>query len=323
MNGAVRLRPKAGLTGTLISLVALAALVGVVYRSGWIDLIRPLATANMVWLSTAALLALSVEVAKTLRWQLLLGLEARTLPRLMATLLSGRVLNVAVPLRAGDVWRVASVSAAEDRPLPLVAGSVIAEKLLDGTALALGAILLLGSAGLRAAGPAQLLVAGTGILAAFTLALGGGRRIAARFGLAQWLASATYLRRPMVLLGTTLLTLAGIALGLLVNLSVLNALGMAADPAAATMMLLSSYAVGLVPAGPGQMGVFELGVSGALIAAGMAASPAVAAAVALHLVLLATLAAGGLLALPLNAFGRTRLRSASAISQALESLDES
>jgi hypothetical protein len=70
-------------------------------------------------------------------------------------------------------------------------------------------------------------------------------------------------------------------------------------------MLLAGYAVGLVPSGPAQVGVFELAVAAPLAAVGLAMPAAVTAALGLHLVLLAMLALGGLLALPLGLQSRS------------------
>ena len=74
-----------GATGVLVSLGALAVLGTVASRFGWAELARPLATVNLSWLSVALALARYVEGTMKLRWRLLLGLDAGTLPALAAT----------------------------------------------------------------------------------------------------------------------------------------------------------------------------------------------------------------------------------------------
>ena len=105
-------------------------------------------------------------------------------------------------------------------------------------------------------------------------------------------------------MGLGTLSIAGLGFGLLVNLSVLRALGLEAWPAAALAMLVSGYAAGLLPAGPGQLGVFDLAVATPLMGLGMAPASAIASAVMLHLVMLAMLILGGALAVPLGMLGR-------------------
>ena len=104
---------------------------------------------------------------------------------------------------------------------------------------------------------------------------------------------------PARIIGPTL------GFGLLVNLLVLYALGLPVTLTAGLVMLLAGYAVGLVPSGPAQIGVFELAVAAPLTVVGLAMPTAVTAALGLHLVLLAMLALGGLLALPLGLQSRT------------------
>jgi glycosyltransferase 2 family protein len=308
-----------GWTGGAVSALAVAVLAVLIARADWAEMIRSLAAANPLMLGLAIALALTVEVSKGARWLLLLGLDGRVFPRLLAVLLSGRVLNAVAPLRAGDVWRIASVAAREERPVALVAGSVMVEKLLDGSALALCGILLLGSKGLEIAGIREAALAGAVLLAAVLLAVYAGRRVG-RHRLERWIGSATHLRDMRVMAGVLALTLAGMGLGVAVNLVALGALGLPVDAVAGAIMLLSVYALALVPSGPGQVGVFELGVSTALMGAGMPAGAAVAAAVGLHLILLGTLAIGGLASLLLNAADRTgdaRLRDSSLVKESI------
>lgn len=284
----------AGVALTLVALVALGVLVA---GSDWREMIRPLAGARWDWLAMAVGLAFGVEVAKTFRWLLLLGLLPADLPRMLALVITGRLLNVLAPLRAGDLWRVASAARGEGRPLAIAGGSVVAEKLLDGAALggaALGLLLPVDQRGLAA------LLLGATFAAAILVALGVGVRIVHHLELGRWLAGTEPLRDPRRLAAVGGLSLLGLGLGLLVNLAVLEAL---AFPVAVTLgvaMLVSGYATALVPAGPGQLGVFELAVAASLMALGLPPASAVAAALALHLVLLSMLLLAGAVSAPIG-----------------------
>ena len=286
--------------GSLLSLLSLSVLAVVVLRGDGGELVRPLVGARPEWLAAAVGVGLAVELAKTTRWLLLLGMGLGSLPGLLALVLTGRLLNALVPLRAGDIWRVASVVRAERRSLMMAGGSVVVEKLLDGAVLAGVSLILLGS--VEVGGPrgavAVLLVL---VAAALLLGLGlRGRPVLALRALSPRLEEIRLWGNPRLLAGAVLLTAAGMVLGLLVNLAVLNALGLPVDVGAAALMLVSGYAVGLLPSGPGQLGVYELAVSAPLVALGVPAASAVAAALALHLVLLSVLGLGGLLSLPLG-----------------------
>ncbi len=305
IRGAV---PSAGAMrwiGALLTLAALAVLGLLIARADWRELIRPLAAARPEWLAAAIALAFSVEVAKTVRWQSLLGLGFADLPRLLALLFTGRLLNLLAPLRAGDLWRVASAAGGEGQPLLVTGGSVVAEKLLDGAALAVAGAVLLWQPGEHGA---WILLPSVAAIGAMTLALALGVRIGARPKLARWIVGAEHIKQWRTLLKITLLTVAGLGLGLLVNLCALRALGMPAATPTVLAMLVSGYAAGLLPAGPGQLGVFELAVAAPLMAQGFPPTSAVAAALALHLVMLTMLLLGGAMSLPLNLRLRTGKR---------------
>ncbi len=288
--------------GILLSALSLVALVALLGRMDWREVIQPLGGAKVGWLLGAVAVALAVEVAKTARWQLLLGVRATTLPALLGVVFTARILNALVPLRAGDVWRVASATRGEGRPFLAAGGSVVVEKLLDGAALGGASMVLLWSVGLS-----SLLALGAcvGLVAAVALAPVVGRHLRARQRVRRWLAALAYLRDWRVLTGAVALTLVALGFSLLVNLLVLYALGLPVTLTAGLVMLLAGYAVGLVPSGPAQIGVFELAVAAPLAAVGLAMPNAVTAALGLHLVLLAMLALGGLLALPLGLQSRT------------------
>ncbi len=291
--------------GIVLSLVCMALLLPVLVHADWREVSRPLGEAQWQWLACAVALAVAVEVAKTVRWQLLLGVEPGRLPQLLALVFNARVLNALAPLRAGDVWRVVFAARIEGRHLVTVGGSVMVEKLLDAAALACLGLVVLGSVGPDLPRTA---VAGLALLVCL------GIVVARRWHpLSPWLrqraADFRHLRGGLVLLGASALTVIGLGLGLLVNLFVLQALDIPMSLTLGAIMLLSGYAAGLVPSAPGGLGVFELAVSTPLLALGLSPAAALAAAVGLHLVLFATLAVGGLCVLPLGLLQQAMERS--------------
>lgn len=336
-----RLTPHSRWLGAAVSAGSLLVLVALLWGSDWTEVATSLATAQPGWLIAALGLALGVEIAKAVRWQLLLGLDAREFPRLLALLFTGRLLNLLAPLRAGDLWRVASVVKSHDRPLLVAGGTVVVEKLLDGAGLGIASAFL---ASHLWTSPAWLfpsaLLAALLLVAMLAIAFKSriqpvetnknvvpddgktSRALTAGNGFTHHgdtecterslndslicKISPCFLRvlrvslvKKRLLAATLLLTAAGLGLGLLANLLVLHALGLAGWQAALAM-LLAGYAVGLVPSGPAQLGVYEVAVAAPLVALGMPATSAVVAALALHLVLLAGLVVGGLVAIALS-----------------------
>lgn len=321
----------------LLTLGALGILGLLLARSDWRELIRPLAAARPGWLIAAIALASGVEVAKTARWQWLLGRGFAHLPHLLALVFTGRLLNLLAPLRAGDLWRVASATGQERQPLLVTGGSVVAEKLLDGAALAVAGAVLVWLPGERGL---WILLPPVAAIGGMTIALAIGVRIGSQTIPTRWMGHylirwrragvhspppvarqlsdggtqdpATQIQRAGMnwtrFLGIGGLTVAGLGLGLLVNLAALQALGLPATTAAVLAMLVSGYAAGLLPAGPGQLGVFELAVAAPLIEQGFPPTSAVAAALTLHLVMLTMLLLGGAISLPLNVRLRTGKR---------------
>lgn len=300
-----RYRARAGAALALLSLAALSALLA---RGSGEQFLAPLQAMHWPWLGAAIALALGVEALKALRWRVLLGPTPTRFRALLACLLTARLLNAVAPLRAGDVWRLAATGDAPRGRLLVPAAVLLAEKLLDGAALAASgaALAWLGADRValpRGAAPAAAALAMALLALLAALWLKAPRALAGRVprGAYRALAQLDHLARPRLLGWAAVLTVGGLGLGTLVNLAALQAVGLPAQAAAGLAMLLAAYAVGLLPTVPAQLGVFELGVSAPLIGLGLAPPVAVAAAVALHLALLSALALGGVAALALGA----------------------
>jgi uncharacterized membrane protein YbhN (UPF0104 family) len=296
-------------TGALCSLAAVVALAVLLARTDWRAMVEPLATIAPAPFLAAIALALGVEVVKTVRWQLLLGAPLTALPRLLGVVFTGRLLNVLAPLRAGDVWRVAAAAYGEQRPLVAAGGSVLVEKVLDGAGLAAISVFLLWD---RSSASLVALVLGLGLVVALAALPLVERRLGRQTLLRHGAAALAYLRNWRLLARVVALTGAGLALGTLVNLTVLRALDLPSSVQWGLVMLVAGYAAGLIPSGPAQLGVFELAVATPLSAAGLDYPVAVTAALALHLVLLLMLAVGGLVGLLLAAWSATRRPTAGA-----------
>lgn len=286
--------------GGVLSLLSLVALAALLRSTDWREVVQALAGSAVEWLAVAVALTLAVEVVKTLRWQLLLGVEIAALPGLLSVVFTSRLLNVLAPLRAGDLWRVGSAARANGRPLVAAGGSVIIEKALDGAVLAGIGAALVWPGDLRISLAIFPLGAGLAVVGAIVV----GWRLGARVRWLGWASSLGHLRDWRLLGAVVALTLAGLGLGVVANLAVLRAVGLPADMAPGLVMLLSGYAVGLVPGMPGRVGTFELGIAAPLTTIGIAPAASIGAAVALHAVLLVSLVVGGLVALPLGVQGR-------------------
>src|SRR6478672_7827550 len=92
--------------GIAVSVLAIGALGIVAWRTDWQTFTAPLEKLQAGPFGIAVGLGLTVEVVKTLRWQVLLGAPVAWLPRLLSLLFTGRLLTALAQLRAGDVWRV-------------------------------------------------------------------------------------------------------------------------------------------------------------------------------------------------------------------------
>jgi uncharacterized membrane protein YbhN (UPF0104 family) len=241
-----------------------------------------------------ALLA-SVELAKAARWAVLFGPRRPAYPRFLRALVVGQITNALAPLRAGDVVRV-SVLAVQGEPLALTAVSVAGVKAIDAVTLAAVAIALVGVAVLPlvswslAAGVA--IGCGAAAVAWRAKSVRGWIEVHARKW-QPWLASvvnaADALKDPRtmaVILGTSAIVWGA---GLLANGALLAAAGVSPNLELAARMLVAGYLVGLAPAPPARVGVFEAGIAVALTSAGVPLAQAILVGVALHVCQLAEL----------------------------------
>ncbi len=206
-----------------------------------------------------------VELAKALRWQVLMGAARPDYPRCLRALVAGQLTNALLPLRAGDVVSVGLVKA-EGGPLLAGTAALAAIKALDTLCLAGLAAAFLGTALLR---QTRL---GLGLLAAVLIC-----------GLA--------LARDWRVLVSLVVTSGAVwTVGLAANWLVLLATGIPPSLDLVVRLLLAGYIVGLLPAPPVRAGVFEAGIAAVLNPAGVSLTQSLTAGVILHIAQLAELA---------------------------------
>ncbi len=247
-------------------------------------------------LAVLALLPLaSVELAKAARWAVLFGPHRPPYMRALRALVAGQLTNALAPVRAGDAVRLGWIKAEGAAFVP-AAASFAGAKAIDGVCLAAIAAGVLGSAAFARPSVGLLAAAGVVLLGVVLALLGPRARplvarapYADRLRLTALVDVANTLREQSVLglvLGTTLVVWLG---GLLANLGVLAATGIPPSLDLAARVLVAGYLVGLVPAPPARLGVFETGVTLALTSAGVGLQDAIVAAVTLHVCQLAEL----------------------------------
>jgi uncharacterized membrane protein YbhN (UPF0104 family) len=104
-------------------------------------------------------------------------------------------------------------------------------------------------------------------------------------------ASAT--DRPALALGI-LLTIGAWSMDVLLYSLAARAIGIELGPAQ-TLVIVAAASLGtIIPSAPGYIGTFELAASGAAVAVGVSAAPALALAILVHLLTLVPLVLGGL-----------------------------
>lgn len=268
----------------------------------WID--SPLADSGVidgrlleVWpLAMVALLPLmAVEVVKAVRWQALFGPARPSFMVSLRALVAGQLTNALSPLRAGEAVRLGAL-AAQGGSVVAGAGALAGAKAIDTVCLAAIAAGVVGAASLAHAGWGLIggaVIAGAGVLVALR---GGalrarleGHRLTRRLRLAALIDVAETLhdRRTLaVVAGTTLVVWVA---GLAANGIVLAAVGVAPTLDLMGRVLVAGYIVGLFPAPPARLGVFETAVTVALTSSGVPLPQAITAAIALHACQLAEL----------------------------------
>ncbi len=238
----------------------------------------------------ALVFLLTVELAKAARWAALLGPNRPPYSQCVQALVSGQLTNLLSPLRAGDAIQIGFITVRGGALAP-AAATLVGIKLLDACVLLVIASSIFGVSALGASAAWVVAGAAAACAAAGMAIVGGGGQIqlallrlpmAERVGIGhlQDVAFALHSQRVLLLVGLT----SGVAwcAGLLANVAILAAVGIQPTFDLAARMLVAGYAVGVLPAPPGRVGVFETAVALALGSAGIPPLTALAAGVTLH-----------------------------------------
>ncbi len=307
----------------VVSLVVSVAAAWLAVREvQWSDVIQFIARADRWWLLAALASVLLTMLAKSLRWRALFVPRPRgvLMRDLFAATVIGQMINIALPMRAGDVGRAAIIGRPGLSRMTALA-TIAAEKWVEMAAafvLALGLLPFMvwpdwARSSLDVVGAMVVMgLLGLGGLALFRRPIAALARrvenahlpvIAAR--LMEWMRRAwqglAALRTPGAAASVGGWTVLIWTLGALTNWLVGRALNLP-GPAVMWAFVLLVLQVGVaVPSSPGKIGVFELLTLLALAPFGVQGEAALAYAVVLHVLVIGPIILGGLAMWPFAA----------------------
>jgi uncharacterized protein (TIRG00374 family) len=125
--------------------VAIILLVLALRGADWHEILTTLERGDLVNLATAMAMLTTTLLLRALRWRLLLGMHARSLPVLTMfwALCAGYLGNAFLPARAGELIRTVLVAFKARLPKTYVFATVLLERVLDAFFLVLVALLAL------------------------------------------------------------------------------------------------------------------------------------------------------------------------------------
>ncbi len=246
-------------------------------------------------------------VVIALRWGYLLRALVRVpLRNLFPLVCIGYMGNNVYPFRAGEVLRLVLLRRAHRVPLARGATTVLVERVFDG--LVMLSFILVGVLALDVVAAEVRVVAGVaapaflGALVVFLLLAARPEWLRSLTGwLSGWLPGAAGkalhklgeevlhglegLRSPFDLAGAVVTSYLTWAIEAVVYWIVMFAFGLEFGYPAALLVVGVVNLAGLIPASPGQLGVYEFFVSAVLVSLGTAESTALAYAIVVHLVI--------------------------------------
>jgi glycosyltransferase 2 family protein len=288
-----RLRPprsRSARAGLLLLVLAAVAAVAV-WRGP--DIAEVAAAFERVdwWLVALAVLAnVGSVVARATAWQLVLRQALRDPPGVapVASAYSiGLLGNVVLPARAGEAARVGVLSRRIGRPgvWPAVAGSAAAQRLLEvvPTASLIGYLLLTAPVPGWARGLMVGLALGTGALLAIGVGVAQRRSSGDGDGWRAKLAVAreglAVFRKPLPTAAALVAQVVSLAAQLAAIWLVLTAFDLDAPLQAAVLVLVMTELVLAFPFWPGNVGIYQAGVAGALLPYGIPSTTGLAVGV--------------------------------------------
>lgn len=291
-----------------------------------------LADVDVLWVLTGAITYGLAVVVIALRWQFLLrSVRHIALLPLTQIVAIGYMGNNVYPLRAGEALRVFLLKRRHEVPLAQAATTVVVERAFDG--LVMLSFILIGVLAAEITADEIQRVAsiaapifGVALLAFFVLAARPqwlravvnlfirplpdtlGDRVA---GLAEDVISGLEgLRSPAYLAGTIVCSYLTWAIEAVVYWQVMWAFGFDQPYAIALLVVGTVNLAGLIPASPGQIGVYEFFASAVMIAAGIASAEALAYAIVVHLVIWLPVTLAGFIFLARMGLGWQTIRTA-------------
>jgi len=289
------------------------------------------------WMVAALGSVLLTSAAKAARWRALFYPQARDVryPRLLAIFLIGQMMNLALPIRLGEIARAYLAGEKEGQSKVLILGTLAAEKFLDlvmlvGLFLALIPFVAMPSWLVRPGWATAAVVLAVCIIGGCVWAyprpwLAGLRWLLAHLPgeAGQWLGrilalawqGVAALRSPRAMLGLGMWSLLIWALAASTNLAVFAALGMSLSPLAALFLLIVLQVGVAVPSLPGKVGVFHYLSVLALAVFGVPSPLALSCGLLLHLIVVGPPVLVGAACLWMQSWGPRRLQRARSWSE--------
>jgi len=297
--------------GAAISVVAIWLVLRSVDVAQTIEILR---AADLRWIGLLAVFVVVDLLMRALRWQRLVApiRHVGYLP-MLAYLLIGYVANNVLPARLGELVRCHYLGDREGLSRTTTLGTVVVERVVDFVvvvAIAAAAILVLSVRGIVAnavlvgVAVAALLAAATAIgIAAHRLP--GAERIATIAGrwprltelVGKLRGGLAVAGRPRTLVEALALSLIAWGATVLAFAAAGQAVGIELTIGQASLLAAGVALVTAIPAGPANLGTFELAAVEIAKAVGVPSHEAFAIALLVHAAILAITSAGGLVAL--------------------------
>lgn len=290
--------------GTLISAVFLAlAFQNLQFDKVW----AAIQQVNISWLLLATVVFFISVIVIALRWQFLMrSIRSVSLNNLTQLVLIGYMGNNVYPFRTGEILRILLLRRDHSVPLTTTTTTIVVERIFDGLTL-LGFILVsllfvdIQSADIRSITAVATPLFLTAVLIFFGLALRpdllrrllnlAAQVLPGRPGVVvknlgeDFIKGLEGLRSPADLAGTVLSSIGTWAIQGIVYWMVAAAFGMATTYFVMLLVVGVVNLAGLIPASPGQIGVFEFFTGLVLVAVGFNPTQASAYALVAHVVI--------------------------------------
>ena len=282
--------------------IAAALLVGLLWRVDFAAVKDDLAGATLWWLPVAFVTNLTSDLFRAIRWQQFFApLRRIPIPFLYGTAVLGVACNIVLPLRAGEVVRVQVLRRRTALGVSSIVATLLSEKLFD--IVAFSTFILLGIALYDEARFMWPLAVVYAVVLAF--GLGGARWLAGRVQSGRpplgqpegrWRA---WIAAELRIFGEGLQAFRSLnALVIVVAASIVawcfeaamyfacgEALGIDVPPFVYLLVVVTATIVVSIPITPAGLGVFELAITGLMVAFGVDEAQAAAFAIFSHVML--------------------------------------